>query len=136
MTVLMLSGCCWRPPGPGNPRASADAELLREEPPLHEPGDRVHLLKKHGGLERSRHVGPRSRLHEGEVHVRSCDVCHRLEVDGKGLVLGGAGAGLRRVRAVPPGREDDADVHFKRGMRCMDCHTARDVARRRRVRDT
>jgi hypothetical protein len=92
--------------------------------------------KEQGGLERITGI-PFSELACGRCHVRSCDTCHKKDVKGK------ASYSLEPVRSqevcqdchnVAPLAEfqknpdnPEADVHFKKGMRCLDCHTAREV---------
>ncbi len=86
--------------------------------------------KERGGLERITGV-PASELGclDAKCHVRSCDVCHRKDVGGK------AAYSLRRAReqeacrACHPVDAKDAalDVHMRRGMTCMDCHSAREI---------
>lgn len=92
--------------------------------------------KEQGGLERITGI-PFSDLPCTRCHVRSCDTCHKKDKDGK------AAYSLEPVRSqdvcqnchniasmadlkknpVSP----TADVHFKKGMKCLDCHTAREV---------
>jgi len=92
--------------------------------------------KEQGGLERITGI-PFSDLPCTRCHVRSCDTCHKKEVDG------------RAAYSLEPARSQDvcldchnmeslaelrknpdsptADVHFKAGMKCLDCHTAREI---------
>jgi len=84
--------------------------------------------KEQGGVER---ITGRTAEQEGcmkaTCHVRSCDVCHTKSSDGK--------ASYTTERAVldaacdrcHPVEKDDPDLHFKRGMKCLDCHTAREL---------
>ena len=92
--------------------------------------------KEQGGLERITGI-PFSELACTRCHVRSCDTCHKKNIDGR------AAYSLEPVRSqevcqdchnIAPladflKKPDDpaADVHFKKGMQCMDCHTAREV---------
>jgi hypothetical protein len=81
--------------------------------------------KEQGGLERITGI-PFSELPCAGCHVRSCDTCHKKEVDGK------ASYSLDPVRDQNVcekchGMDKEADVHFQRGMKCLDCHTAREI---------
>jgi len=92
--------------------------------------------KEQGGLERITGI-PFSDLPCARCHVRSCDTCHKKEVEGK------AAYSLEPVRsqdvcqnchnieslAEYKKNPDNpmADVHFRKDMNCMDCHTAREV---------
>jgi len=92
--------------------------------------------KEQGGLERITGI-PFSDLPCARCHVRSCDTCHKKDKDG------------RASYSLEPSRSQEvcqnchsiesladlkknpesptADVHFKKGMKCLDCHTAREV---------
>lgn len=92
--------------------------------------------KEQGGLERITGI-PFSELPCARCHVRSCDTCHKKEVDGKAAYsLEPARAqavcenchsieSLAEVKKNP--ESPTVDVHFKKGMKCMDCHTAREI---------
>jgi len=83
--------------------------------------------KEHGGLERltgltASQVG----CVQARCHVQSCDTCHRKDVAGRptySLDTAVAQAACEACHGVPEG----PDVHREKGMRCMDCHTAREV---------
>lgn len=85
--------------------------------------------KEHGGLER---LTGKSATELGcmkaKCHITSCDVCHKKEVDGKFLY---SKEPVRDMKVCAPchsvPEKDDPDVHFKKGMVCMDCHTAREM---------
>ncbi len=92
--------------------------------------------KDHGGLERITGI-PFSQLSCNGCHVRTCDACHVATVDGKPSYS----ADTARTEAAcakchstesmvfarkNPG-DSTADVHCARGMKCVDCHTAREV---------
>jgi hypothetical protein len=92
--------------------------------------------KEQGGLERITGV-PFSDLPCTRCHVRSCDTCHKKEVEGKAMYS------LEPVRSqdvcqdchniealaeCKKNPDDQAvDVHFKNGLKCLDCHTVREV---------
>ncbi len=92
--------------------------------------------KEQGGLERITGI-PFSELPCAGCHVRSCDTCHKKEKDGKpsySLAVARSQqtcetchhmASLDEVRKNPD--SPAADVHFKMGMKCLDCHTAREI---------
>ena len=99
-------------------------------------GLKYWYAKENGGLERITGI-PFSRLRCNTCHVRSCDTCHVKEVDGKPVYsLEAAKAGTAclkchdmesRTIALKNPADPAADVHFARGMKCMDCHSAREV---------
>ncbi len=81
--------------------------------------------QEQGGLERITGI-PFSELPCAGCHVRSCDTCHKKEVDGR------ASYSLDPARAQDVcekchGLEKESDVHFTKGMKCLDCHTAREI---------
>jgi hypothetical protein len=92
--------------------------------------------KEQGGLERLTGI-PFSELPCAKCHVRTCDTCHKQEVNGKAeYSLEPARAQdicqschgiepLEEVRKNPEGAA--LDVHFKKGMKCLDCHSVREV---------
>jgi hypothetical protein len=91
--------------------------------------------KKNGGLEAVTGV-PYSELGCKNCHVASCDGCHRTVVDGKAVYSTKAatdqGLCLKcHAREAAMMKTDKAqnheDVHFSRGMQCMNCHTGSDV---------
>jgi hypothetical protein len=60
-------------------------------------------------------------------HVTSCDACHLKEVDGKSTYsLEPARAQDVCLRCHPVAK-DDPDVHVRKGMKCMDCHSAQEI---------
>ncbi len=92
--------------------------------------------KENGGLERITGL-PFSKLSCNGCHVRTCDSCHTKEIDGKPVFsLEEAKSGTRCTRCHSmesltfarknPGNSR-ADVHFSRGMKCVDCHSAREI---------
>lgn len=92
--------------------------------------------KEQGGLERITGI-PFSELPCARCHVRSCDTCHKEDVDGKSKYsLEPARAqgvcqncheieSLENVKKNP--EDPNLDVHFKKGMKCMDCHSVREI---------
>jgi hypothetical protein len=60
-------------------------------------------------------------------HVSSCDACHLKEVNGKlTYSLEPARAQDACLRCHPVAK-DDPDVHVRKGMKCMDCHSAQEI---------
>ncbi len=84
--------------------------------------------KEAGGLETITGV-PASELgcDKPECHVRSCDACHALEADGKMSYSLSPAKSQEVCQRCHPVEKDDPDVHYSRGMKCMDCHTTREI---------
>ncbi len=92
--------------------------------------------KEQGGLEKITDI-PFSELPCSGCHVRSCDVCHRKDIEGKPTYsLEPARAqkvcenchgfeSLEKARKSP--QDPAVDPHFKNGMMCLDCHTKREI---------
>jgi hypothetical protein len=92
--------------------------------------------KEQGGLERITGI-PFQDLPCAKCHVRTCDACHRQEVNGRPVYSAAKDKvqqacenchgmeSLEAARKTPP--DPAADVHFSKGLKCMDCHTAREV---------
>jgi hypothetical protein len=92
--------------------------------------------KENGGLERITGI-PFTQLACNNCHVRSCDTCH-AEGDAKKMSYSTATARSEaacskchdmksRKAALRNPNSPDSDVHFAKGMKCMQCHTAREV---------
>jgi hypothetical protein len=64
---------------------------------------------------------------QAKCHVRSCDVCHKKDVDGKAYYSVETAQTEEACRRCHPVEENNPDVHFKSGMKCMDCHSAREI---------
>jgi len=91
--------------------------------------------KSQGGLETITGV-PYNDLACKNCHVSSCDVCHKIEKDGKAAYSNEAAKNQdmclkchAREAAIMniDKKEITQDVHFGAGMKCMDCHTAREM---------
>ena len=92
--------------------------------------------KEQGGLERLTGI-PFSELNCRGCHVRSCDKCHKKEINGKAeYSLEPARAqevcqnchGIETLEVVKKYKKgNNLDVHFKNEMKCMDCHSAREI---------
>jgi hypothetical protein len=92
--------------------------------------------KENGGLERITGI-PFSKLSCNGCHVRTCDTCHQKEVGGKSIYSLERAKGetacekcheveSRNFARKNPG-DKMADVHFAKGMKCMDCHSACEI---------
>ncbi len=92
--------------------------------------------KEQGGLERLTGIAF-SELDCQRCHVRSCDTCHKKEANGKlAYSLEPAQSqevcqnchGIQTLEDVKKYEKGyTLDIHFKSGMNCMDCHSAREV---------
>jgi len=62
-------------------------------------------------------------------HARTCDVCHDVDAAGKVVKTAASQAKLEKACATCHGVADpkDVDVHVRKGMKCLDCHTAREI---------
>ena len=91
--------------------------------------------EEQGGLETLTGISY-SALGCGNCHVSSCDVCHKVEMDGK-LSYSTKAASNQEMCLTCHAREasimkvdkskTQEDVHFAQGMQCMDCHSAREM---------
>jgi hypothetical protein len=91
--------------------------------------------KSRGGLETVTEV-PYSDLGCKNCHVSTCDVCHKTEKNGK-AVYSNETAKNKEMCLTCHAREtavmnvdkkgNTPDVHFAAGMKCTDCHTAREM---------
>ncbi|MCG6960023.1 hypothetical protein LJE82_09060 [bacterium BMS3Abin03] len=91
--------------------------------------------KENGGLEKITGVSYES-LACQNCHVASCDMCHKTEIDGKAVYSSEVAKNQNmclkchaRETAIMKinQKENTEDVHFAAGMKCMDCHTAREM---------
>jgi hypothetical protein len=99
-------------------------------------GFEFKYAKEHGGLERITSI-PFSQLSCSQCHVGSCDTCHAKQIEGKTFysteVAKSEVACVHchdfesRTLAQKNPHSPDVDVHFARGMKCMDCHSAREI---------
>ena len=110
------------------PPARGPAEFYANSLHFTNRGIEYVYAKEQGGLERI--VGlSASELGciKAKCHVTSCDDCHRKEVDGKAVYTADRGRILEACARCHPVEKDDPDVHFRKGMTCLDCHTAREI---------
>jgi hypothetical protein len=93
-------------------------------------------LAKNGGLERITGI-PFKEMRCNTCHVRNCDTCHVKDVDGKPTysvetagtekACGKCHEMESKTFAVRNPADPTADVHFAKGMKCMDCHSSREI---------
>lgn len=85
--------------------------------------------KESGGLERLiGKSGSEVGCFQSKCHASNCDQCHIKTINGKPSFSKDA-ARDPKVCAPCHGEisSEDPDVHYKKGMVCMDCHTAREI---------
>lgn len=91
--------------------------------------------KSNGGLETLTGV-PYSKLGCQNCHVSSCDACHKAEIEKKPSYSAKMARNQeiclhchkREASIMQIDKSgNQQDVHFARGMQCMDCHSTRDV---------
>ena len=91
--------------------------------------------KEHGGLETVTGV-PYSDLTCKNCHIENCDVCHKVQKDGKAFYSNVAAKNqemclkchAREASIMKINQKNNTpDVHFAAGMQCMDCHTVREM---------
>ncbi len=92
-------------------------------------GIRSVYSKEHGGLEQLTGM-PATEMgcDKPECHARTCDVCHKKTVGGKDVYTSEpAVATAACTNCHGDLAKDNPDVHFTKGMKCMDCHTTREI---------
>jgi hypothetical protein len=85
--------------------------------------------KENGGLERLTGMsGEELGCLKAKCHATSCDACHAKQVDGKPAYSLDSEIALKACHQCHGELEkDNPDVHFAKGMKCMDCHTSREI---------
>lgn len=85
--------------------------------------------KEQGGLERITGLSAsEAGCVKAKCHATSCDTCHRKDANGKPaytLDPAVAQAACEKCHGAP--EKDDPDVHVRKGMKCMSCHSTREV---------
>ena len=124
-------------------KATGDEEAQSKEKNFYEKslhytnrGLEYWYSKEQGGLEKLTGI-PFSELDCTRCHVRTCDTCHKKEVDGEltySLETARAQEVCQKCHSMETLEDvkkyktgDTLDVHFKNGMLCMDCHSAREI---------
>ena len=116
-------------PAAGEEQAPPQEDVFYERS-LHFTNRGIEFIysKEHGGLERLTGLSAEKMgCLQAKCHVRSCDTCHGTLSEGKpsySIEQARSEEACKRCHPVP---EDTPDVHFKNGMKCMDCHTAREI---------
>jgi hypothetical protein len=85
--------------------------------------------KEQGGLERLTGL-PASALGclKSNCHATSCDVCHLRNADGKSEYSSDSAVAHEACKICHGDMaKDNPDVHFSKGMKCMDCHSTREI---------
>ena len=84
--------------------------------------------KENGGLERLTGLSAEQLgCLKASCHVKSCDTCHKREADGKvsySVEQARSGEACTRCHDADP---KVPDVHRQAGMKCMACHTSREI---------
>lgn len=84
--------------------------------------------QEHGGLERlTGMTASELGCLKSKCHVTTCDECHRHDAEGKSSYSREQALTESACPRCHGSFEGDPDVHFSRGMKCMDCHTAREI---------
>jgi hypothetical protein len=91
--------------------------------------------KSQGGLEKITGV-PYEKLNCNNCHIDNCDVCHKTDKDGKAFYTNETANNqdmclkchAREAAIMKIDKNNNtADVHFAAGMKCMDCHSPREM---------
>jgi hypothetical protein len=84
--------------------------------------------KESGGLETLTVVSAKDYgCLDPSCHVRSCDACHLKTIDGKpnySIEQARSEESCKNCHGVDP---NNPDVHVKKGLKCMDCHSKREI---------
>jgi hypothetical protein len=84
--------------------------------------------KGQGGVERLTGVPFKDTgCSEERCHVRTCDVCHKKEVDGKASYTVDPEVAQKACDGCHGAEPGIPDVHRAKGMKCMSCHSVREV---------
>jgi Cytochrome c554 and c-prime len=84
--------------------------------------------KEQGGLERLTGLSAAELgCMQAKCHVQSCDECHEKQVNGKSYYSLELAKAQQVCSKCHPVAADDPDVHFQAGMKCLDCHTTREL---------
>jgi hypothetical protein len=84
--------------------------------------------KEQGGVERLTGVPFKDTgCGDEKCHVRTCDVCHRKDVEGKASYTLDPEVAQKACDRCHPVEKDVPDIHRAKGMKCMRCHSTREV---------
>lgn len=91
--------------------------------------------KENGGIEQLTGI-PYDKLICSDCHAKTCDTCHKIEKNGELKYSIEAAKNIetclkchKRQKIILEliKTQKEPDVHFSKGMKCMDCHTAREM---------
>ncbi len=112
------------------PALTAGANFYEKSLHFTNRGIAYWYAKEQGGLERLTGLTvDQMGCMKAKCHVKSCDVCHRVESAGQATYAATAARAEQacpRCHAVDPENKTQ-DVHAARGMTCTSCHGARDL---------
>jgi hypothetical protein len=85
--------------------------------------------KEHGGLEKLTGITADDLgCYKSKCHATTCDDCHLKETNGLKLYTSDTATLYRNCKRCHGDlAQDNPDVHFSRGMKCMDCHTSKEI---------
>jgi hypothetical protein len=85
--------------------------------------------KEHGGLERLTGITAEDLgCYKSKCHATTCDDCHLKEANGLKLYTSDTATLYSNCKRCHGDiAKDNPDVHFSRGMKCMDCHTSKEI---------
>jgi hypothetical protein len=84
--------------------------------------------KEQGGLEKLSGISAvEIGCDKPECHIKSCDVCHLKLIDGKYSYSLEIAKSQEACKRCHPPKKNDPDVHVQKGMKCMDCHSIREI---------
>jgi hypothetical protein len=84
--------------------------------------------REQGGLERMTGLSAKQmNCVLAKCHVTTCDECHKKEITGKDYYSVEQAKTEEACQRCHPVEKDDPDIHFRNGMKCMDCHSSREI---------
>jgi len=91
--------------------------------------------KEAGGIEKLTGI-PYDNLSCNQCHAKTCDRCHKIEKDGKPAYSVEKAKSIENCLSCHAREKmflgifekmEEKEVHFSKGLKCMDCHTAREI---------
>ena len=85
--------------------------------------------KEHGGLERlTGMTAEELGCYKSKCHATTCDDCHMQEINGTKFYTSDTAVLYGNCKRCHGDlAKDNPDVHFTKGMKCMDCHTSKEI---------
>lgn len=126
LAAACAAGLSAQEPQPSQP----DGEDSFYSRSLHYTNRGIEFLysKEQGGLERITGLtATELGCLKSKCHVRSCDACHRQETGGQAAYSAARAKSEEACQRCHPVAKDDPDLHFRRGMKCMGCHSKREI---------